>query len=431
MTGLSVRSERALVRAKSGGHRHLVVSIDAPKLANAAARRAMNLAFILDRSGSMSSGKLDHAKGAALEGIGRLRPDDRFAVVVYDREITVTTPSTLATEAARRQAGVALSDVQPRGSTDLCSGWLTGCRQIAERLGDQQVARALLFTDGQANHGETDPNALAVHASALRERGIVTSTFGIGLDFDEHLLRRIADAGGGNARFIESNSDFARLLREELSDTLDVVHRGLVLHIHTPAGPLGEAIGVEVVGPWLVSKREGGFDVALGDLVSEEHLDFVVRIMLPPGAVGATAKLGFSLSDRDGAVDSPSTSAQWAWDTTDANEKQPRDVAVDRLVAARHADRARELAVIANRHRNYGMATRLLIRVADRIAGYAGQDAVLRELEAALRRDAEKYGTVMDGRAQKEAYYTSTASLRGRTATGSATRSRNRNEAEG
>ena len=86
--------------------------------------------------------------------------------------------------------------------------------------------------------------------------------------------------------------------------------------------------------------------------------------------------------------------------------------------------------MIANRHGDYGTAKRLLTRVADRIAGYAGQDAVLRELEAALLQDAVKYGTVMDGRAQKEAYYTSTASLRGRTATGSATRSRNRNEAE-
>ncbi len=423
MTGLSVRSERALVRAKSGSHRHLVVTIGAPRLEGAAARRPMNLAFVLDRSGSMGGGKLDFAKGAALAGIGRLQPRDRFAVVVYDQEITVTTPSMLATEEARRAASAALAPVEARGSTDLCSGWLMGCRQIAERLDEQHVARALLFTDGQANHGETDPNALALHASALRARGIVTSTFGIGLDFDEHLLRGIADSGGGNARFIESNADFSRLLIEELSDTMDVVHRGLVLHIRVPAGPLGEAIGVEVVGPWAVVRREGGFDVALGDLVSEEQLEFVLRIMLPPGAVGSTADLQFSLSDREGAVATPAASAGWTWETHDANDRQPRDVGVDRLIAARHADRAREQAVLANRNRDYGSAKRLLLRVADRIAIYAGHDTVLRELEAALRRDAVKYGTVMDVRSQKQAYYGSSSQLRGRTASGSATRS--------
>lgn len=422
MTDLSVRSERALVRAKSGSHRHLVVKVNAPKLAGAAARRPMNLAFILDHSGSMSNGKLDFAKGAALEGIGRLQPADRFAVVVYDQHVTITTPSTPASETSKREAARALNDVHPRGSTDLCSGWLSGCRQIAARLEENQVARSLLFTDGQANHGETDPNALALHASALRERGIVTSTFGIGLDFDEQLLRRIADSGGGNSRFIESNADFARLLREELSDTMDVVHRGLVLHIQAPACPLGEAIGVEVVGPWIVSKCEGGFTVALGDLVSEEQLEFVLRIMLPPGAVGTTAELSFSLTDRDGAVQSPPASAGWTWETHDANDKQPRDVAVDRLVAARHGDRAREQAVLANRRRDYGTAKRLLIRVADRIGAYAGQDSILREIEAGLRQDAVKYGTIMDGRSQKEAYYQSTSSLRGRTASGSATR---------
>ncbi|GDX81689.1 hypothetical protein LBMAG42_35000 [Deltaproteobacteria bacterium] len=422
MTGLVVRSERSLVRAKSGSHRHLVVKVNAPKLAGTAARRPMNLAFVLDRSGSMAHGKLDFAKGAALEGIGRLQQSDRFAVVVYDQEIDVTTPSTLATETSKREATRALNEVHARGSTDLCSGWLTGCRQIAARLDETHVARALLFTDGQANHGETGHEALAQHAAELRARGIVTSTFGIGLDFDERLLRTIADAGGGNARFIESNADFARLLREELSDTMDVVHRGLILHIQTPHGPLGEAIGVEVVGPWPVTKREGGFDVALGDLVSEEQLEFVLRIMLPPGAVGTTAELQFSLSERDGAVESPAASAGWTWETHDANDRQPRDVAVDRLVAARHADRAREAAVLANRGRDYGAAKRLLIRVADRIGGYAGHDSILREIEATLRADAVKYSTIMDGRSQKEAYYQSTSSLRGRTASGSATR---------
>lgn len=423
MTGLSVRSERALVRAKSGSHRHLVVRIDAPKLEGAAARRPMNLAFVLDRSGSMGGDKLEFAKGATLAGLGRLEAQDRFAVVVYDEEVTVTTPSTLATERSRRDAASALAEVHARGSTDLCAGWLSGCRQIAERLGEEQVARALLFTDGQANQGVTDPNELANHASALRERGIVTSTFGIGLNFDEQLLRRIADAGGGNARFIESNADFARLLREELSDTMDVVHRGIVLHIRTPPGLVGDAIAVEVVGPWRVTRREGGVDVALGDLVSEEQLEFVLRIMLPPGAVKTTAELQFSLSDRDGAVEAPPASAGWTWQTHDANDQQPRDVAVDRLVAARHADRARERAILANRSRDYGSSKRLLLRVAERIDGYAGHDPVLRDLVTALRQDAVRYGSTMDVQSQKDAHFRSSSQLRGRTSSGSAHRS--------
>lgn len=422
MTGLSIQSERSLVRARSGSNRHVVLRVDAPKLDGAAPRKPMNLAFILDRSGSMGAGKLDFAKGATLEGLGRLHARDRFAVVVYDDHVDIPIESTLASESARQRARAELTSIEARGSTDLAAGWLTGCRQIAGRLDEGHVARALLFTDGQANHGETDPNVLAHHAAELRSRGIVTSTFGIGLDFDEQLLRRIADAGGGNARFIESNADFARLLREELSDTLDVVHRGLVLHIHTPPGPLGEQIGVEVVGPWAVTRQASGFDIALGDLVSEEQLEFVVRIGLPPGTVGTTVELAFSLSDRDGPVAAPAVSAQWTWQTHEANDRQPRDVVVDRMVANRHADRAREQAVLANRRHDYGAAKRLLLRIADRIAAYAGGDAELRDLVAALRQDAERYGTVMDVQSQKLAFFGSSAKLRGRTSTGSATR---------
>lgn len=422
MTGLSVRSERSLVRARSGSNRHLVLRVDAPKLDGAAPRKPMNLAFVLDRSGSMGAGKLDFAKGATLEGIGRLHASDRFAVVVYDDRVHIPVESTLATEQARKLARSELALIEARGSTDLAAGWLTGCRQIAGRLDEGHVARALLFTDGQANHGETDPNVLAHHAAELRTRGIVTSTFGIGLDFDEHLLRGIADAGGGNARFIESNADFARLLREELSDTLDVVHRGLILHIHTPAGLLGEQIGVEVVGPWAVTRREGGFDVALGDVVSEEQLEFVVRVGLPPGSVGTTAELRFSLSDRDGPVAEPVASTQWTWQTHEANDRQPRDISVDRLVASRHADRAREQAILANRRHDYGSAKRLLLRIADRIAGYAGADAELLALVATLRQDAERYGNPMDERLRKLDFFGSSAKLRGRTSTGSATR---------
>lgn len=422
MTGLSVRSERSLVRARSGSNRHLVVRVDAPKLDGAAVRKPMNLAFVLDRSGSMGGGKLDFAKGATLEGISRLQARDRFAVVVYDDQVTVPVESTLATDSARSRARSELASIDARGSTDLASGWLSGCHQIAGRLDEGHVARALLFTDGQANHGETNPDVLAHHAAELRARGIVTSTFGIGLDFDEQLLRRIADAGGGNARFIESNADFGRLLREELSDTLDVVHRSLVLHIHTPRGPIGEHIGVEVVGPWAVTRHEGGFDVALGDIVSEEQLEFVLRILLPAAAVGATAELTFSLSDRDGQVATPAASAQWTWQTHEANDQQPRDIGVDRMVASRHAERAREQAVLANRRHDYGSAKRLLLRIADRIAGYANRDPELCDLVTSLRQDAERYGQIMDVQSQKQAYFGSSAKLRGRTATGSATR---------
>ena len=64
-------------------------------------------------------------------------------------------------------------------------GWLRGCEQVASHLAERGVNRCLLLTDGLANVGITDHEQLAIHAAELRARGVSTSTFGVGNDFDE------------------------------------------------------------------------------------------------------------------------------------------------------------------------------------------------------------------------------------------------------
>ncbi len=418
MTRLDVRTERNLVHARHGGSRHAVVSIRAPRIEGAASRRPMNLAFVLDRSGSMGRGKLELAKGAVLRSLDLLGSDDRFAVVVYDHEVTIAVPSDLARPDTLQAARDRLHAVQARGTTDLAAGWLTGCREVAQHLQDDQVARCLLFTDGLANRGETRVDILGQHARALRERGIVTSTFGIGDDFDEHLLRHLADEGGGNARYIESDADFGRLIHAELRDSQDVVHRDLVLRMSGP-----DTATIELIGPWPARRVDGGaIEVALGDVVSEELLEIVVRVHVHPGAIGYRLPITFSLLDRDGEVDTPPRTLVWTLVGRAENRAQPRDVEVDRIVAARHAARAREHAVLAIRRRDLREARRILERVADRIEQYAHGDRVLEDIVAKLRADARRYGRPMDVRTRKQEWYASTSVARGKGLDGGARR---------
>jgi Ca-activated chloride channel family protein len=91
-------------------------------------------------------------------------------------------PSTLATRDSIAAGSRRIEQVDSRGCTDLSGGWLTGCREIADHLDGEQLARCLLLTDGLANRGIVDHDELARHATELRARGIVTSTFGIGRD---------------------------------------------------------------------------------------------------------------------------------------------------------------------------------------------------------------------------------------------------------
>src|SRR6478752_4612672 len=96
--------------------------------------------------------------------------------------------------------------------------------------------RMSLRTDGLANHGVTEHGALVTTAAELRRRGVATSTFGVGADFDERLLRDIAHEGGGNFYFVESPAQIPDLVTSELGEALEIVARGAALHVELPAG---------------------------------------------------------------------------------------------------------------------------------------------------------------------------------------------------
>ena len=117
----SVRADRGLIRAGARSRRFVGVEIEAPEAPPRPGRLPVNLAFVLDRSGSMAGGKIEKAREAVIHGIRALRPEDRFAVVAYDDEVEIVVPSTAATAEARAAAEQKVARIGDRGSTDLCA----------------------------------------------------------------------------------------------------------------------------------------------------------------------------------------------------------------------------------------------------------------------------------------------------------------------
>jgi Mg-chelatase subunit ChlD len=415
---LHVESDRTLIRSATSSTRYVRVSFTAPQARQRGSRKPVNVALVLDRSGSMTGGKLDLAREAAERALALLNADDRFALVVYDDRVDVVMGSSKATAATRGRAADRLQAIEPRGSTDLCSGWLSGCEQVGREIDGASVGRCLLLTDGLANHGITDRGELARHAGELRARGVATSTFGVGEDFDERLLQAMAEAGGGNAYYLQSAERIAEFLQSEIGEMLEVVARGAALVIHLPDGATAKPLGRQ-------RARQSGRTVRieLDDLVSGQEVELAVAIRFPTGADGDRVDALFKMEDLEGALESTEERLSWSYAPHRENDEQPRTVAVDRVVARLYAAKARAEAVDRNRDGDLDGARRVLRATARRIRSYAGADRQLLALAEELERDSERYSdTVLPAPELKEAAYIGYSVARSRAPDGKARR---------
>ncbi len=390
---LSIRTDRALIRANGRSNRYVLAHVEAPAAQpknGAHERRPVNVSFVIDRSGSMSGGKIELARRAVVDAIARLHSEDRFSIVAYDDHVDVVVESTPASKEARRNALARLAQVDARGSTNLAEGWLRGCEQVAAHQVEAGLNRCLLLTDGLANVGITDPAELERHATELRARGIATTTFGVGADFDEVLLQRMASAGGGNFYYIETPQQIPDLVTSEVGEVLDVVARDATLAVTAPG------VVVEPLSTHPLYRTGDATLIRLGELVSEQELDVVLKLNFPYGAPGDGHEATFRLLDADGALDNSGQLLRWTYADTRSNDTQQRDRVVDRRVAGLYAARARREAAALNKLGRYEAARQAVSKTAARIRQYAGEDPELLSIVAELEQESEMVKALMD-----------------------------------
>jgi Ca-activated chloride channel family protein len=366
--------------------------------------------------------KFELAREALEQSLAMLRPEDRFTIVLYDHVVDVLVPSTSASAKAKRLALAALNHVEPRGSTNLHGGWMAGATEVAAFLNAEGVTRVLLLTDGLANDGLTDRAQLAALAAELRQRRITTSTFGVGDDFDERLLRDIAHEGGGNFYFVESPLQIPDLLTSELGEALAIVARDAALQIALSAGA-----DATVLNRFRSTHAAGDNElrVELGDITSGQELSVVVRLRFATGidAEQAVVRVGVATGDRLEQLAEQETS--WTHAPHDENDRQPRDRVVDIEAATLYAARARAEATEANREGDYRRARHVLEATARRIRGYASGEPELERLWRQLLAEVETYGVeAMSPRSLKQAMFVAESAARGRAPDGKARRSR-------
>jgi hypothetical protein len=169
---IHVTPRRNALNRHTHEHLDLLVRVEADP-ADCAGRKpiALNLALVLDRSGSMSDGKLNEAKRCVARLIAGLSEQESVALVDYDEQIETRFPLTPAKQAALL-VDSALAGISPRGSTALHRGWLSGAELLAAGVDKDCMTRVVLLSDGQANHGLSHIDDIVPQVKALAFRQV-------------------------------------------------------------------------------------------------------------------------------------------------------------------------------------------------------------------------------------------------------------------
>ncbi|MFH1214724.1 MAG: VWA domain-containing protein [Candidatus Neomarinimicrobiota bacterium] len=237
-------------------------------------RIPLNIALVLDQSGSMASeDKLGQVKTAAKFVVNNLDDNDIISLITYETNVQTVIPAQKITN--KRKIISTINDITSGGSTNLSGGMLQGYAEVARNLKTGQVNRVLLLSDGLANTGITRSDKLREICGEKNANGLTISTFGVGADFDEDMLQGLADIGKGNYYFIDSPEQIPVIFSREMTGLLAMAAQNVRIDLETAPG-----ITVENVIGFTFNSEERRSAVTLGDVFSNDHytITFQLRV---------------------------------------------------------------------------------------------------------------------------------------------------------
>ncbi len=267
------------------GENHLRIALRGFELPSEKERMSVNVAIVIDKSGSMQGEKIEQARAAAVAAIDRLRDSDIVSIVTYDSSIKVVLPATKASDRTRIKEQIRA--IQAGGNTALYAGVKKGAEEIKKFLDDKRVNRVILLSDGLANVGPSSPAELEELGQKLIAQGISVSTMGLGLGYNEDLMSRLALASSGSHVFIEDAENLVQVFQNEFDDVLSVVAQKLTIDI-----TLAEGVRPVKVLNYPADIHGQQVHIDLGQLYSNQERYFVLEIEVPYGETGGSKEVG-------------------------------------------------------------------------------------------------------------------------------------------
>ncbi len=182
--------EAALFAETHEGAQHLMLMLSAPDLGPAAPLPRREVIFAQDISGSMSGASIAQAREGLALALERLRPEDRFNVVVFNDRFAVFHPEPVAATAQNiREAVAAVRRLDAEGGTEM----LPALDFALSGAAPEGTLRQVIFlTDGAVGN---EAEMLALIDAELGATRLFT--VGIGSAPNSYFMSRAAELGRG------------------------------------------------------------------------------------------------------------------------------------------------------------------------------------------------------------------------------------------
>lgn len=326
---IDVRMDHSAVKAGQPETHYVVVDFSAPESElSRESRPLINLALVLDRSGSMkAAGKMSYAKAATHNIIDMLSVEDTLAIVEYDDQISVLWPSSPVETPDLIKSRV--SELYPRGSTNLSGGLLKGAEEVSNGINPEGVNRVILMSDGLANRGITNSIQIKRLVRKARAKGMTITTMGLGLRYDENLMQGIAEAGSGSYYYIESPESISRIFRQEMYAMANTVASSAEV-VFTPGEGVSE---VDIFG--YESNDDGTrVNIPMEDFYSGEKRTLIIRLQVVSQFPGEM-KLGTLVLNYKNSERGISESITKTLELTVSDDQRLVDASVDKTALAK------------------------------------------------------------------------------------------------
>lgn len=373
----------------SDGQTYLGVWIDTPDGQDSQImdRAPLDIALVIDNSGSMSGDKIVNARMAATSMVESLAEGDIASLYTFSNTAVQRMPPTRIDRYTRSRFMAAIRGVEPEGGTNMWAGLTAGESGVAQAPPSHGIRRIVVISDGMANVGPSSPQELGDLAARGTESGIQVSAIGVGTEYDERTLAALAVRSSGRLYHLLEPQQMAAILRNEIMLLNQTVASDAYIEIEPCPGM--RILGSEIVPGEFV---DGRYRMRLGSLPAGQHRELLVRVQIdtaaPVARESASARLIYRDPHQSGASANVAQAVPLRFEVTpDARAAaNSRDNRVDAIVASQEAARLQLQAVTLL---NQGQA-REAAAVLDRAERQVAQAAAEAPSDVRVRRHLEE-----------------------------------------